>query len=240
MGNTVCMSSLNSQQVFNFNLVPAHTFDTFYAKDPIFIDILKGIATGDHNEQQVFIWGSEGTGKTHLLHAICHTAHSNDQRVMYVPLAESLSYEAEFIRGLHLLDIVCIDDIHLLTGKSEWEVALFHLINQTRMSNSTLIISSENSPAENIFELQDLNSRSVWGPVYKLPKIRDDELGDVINLHAKSNGLIVSDEVKNFLLSRCQRELPKLVQALEKLSHSSLQEQRKLTIPFVKRVLEIS
>jgi DnaA family protein len=240
LGDTACMSSVNSQQVFNFNLVSANTFETFYARDSVFIDLLKSIATRDHSEKQVFIWGPEGTGKTHLLQAICHAAQNADQRSMYVPLAKCLTHEASFLEDLNMLDILCIDDIHLVAGKSEWETALFNLINQIRVSDSTIVIASENSTAENIFELPDLNSRSVWGPVYKLPRVSDDELGDVMSMHARKSGLVVSDEVKNFLLARYQRDLPKLVQALEKLSHASLQEQRKVTIPFVKKVLAIN
>ena len=234
------MSSLNSQQVFNFTLVPANTFETFYARDSIFIDVLKSIAEGTHNERQVLIWGAEGTGKTHLLQAICHAAQSVKHRAMYVPLSQCLQYDVSFMEGLYALDILCIDDIHMLAGKSNWETALFNLINQMRENDSTLVLSSQLSPAENIFELADLNSRSVWGPVYKLPRINDDELDQVLSLHASKSGLVVPDEVNSYLLSRFKRELPKLVQALELLSQASLQQQRKITIPFVKSVLDIS
>ena len=233
------MSSANPQQVFNFTLIPANTFETFYTKDPALVEILENIASRELNEPQIFLWGERSTGKTHVLQAICHIAHNSGQRMMYMPLAEILNYGPESLEGLHSLDIVCIDDIHLIAHKKEWELALFNLINQLRASNTIIVISSQQSPAENAFDLADLNSRSVWGPVYKLPQLNDSEIKDALNLHAKTSGLKISDDVGNYLLTRYQRDLLTLVQAIEKLNQSSLQEQRKITIPFVKKVLAI-
>ena len=233
------MTVINPQQVFNFALIPDNTFETFYTKDPALIDILVNIASRKLDEPQIYLWGENGTGKTHVLQAICHVAQNAGLRMIYLPIAEILSYGAHSLDGLDSLDIVCIDDIHLIAHKKQWELALFNLINHLRLRNATLVISSQQSPAEKIFDLADLNSRSVWGPVYNLPRLNDSEFKEALSLHAKTSGLQLTDEVINFLLTRKKRDLPILLQAIEKLNQSSLQEQRKITIPFVKKILAI-
>ena len=233
------MSSVNPQQVFNFRLIPANTFETFYTQDPTLVDLLKKIASRELCEPQIFIWGGRGTGKTHVLQATCHVAQNSGQRMMYMPIAEIINYGPSILDDLHSLDILCIDDVHLIAHKKEWEIALFNLINQLRVSNTAIIISSRQSPVDDIFGLADLNSRSTWGPVYKLLQLNDEEIKKTLNLYVDKSGLILSEEVCNFLLTRFKRDLPILIQAVEKINQSSLQEQRKITIPFVKKILVI-
>ena len=131
--------------------------------------------------------------------------------------------------------MVCIDDVHVIANKPEWENALFNFINQQRDQDTVLVFSSVNSPTENIFSLPDLNSRAVWGPVYKLNALMDEDLDIALQLHAKSRGLDITIEVQNYILTHYQRDISFIVDVLEKLDKASLQEQRKVTIPFFKR-----
>ncbi|MEM8845431.1 MAG: DnaA regulatory inactivator Hda [Pseudomonadota bacterium] len=237
--DTMSMSSSISQQVFDFNLIPENTIETFYTKDSALINVLKNAAARELNELQLFFWGGVGSGKTHLLQAVCHIAQNKKFRVIYLPMSDVFSYSPEVLKDLNALDIVCIDDVHLISQRKKWEIALFDLINQMRAAESLIVMSSCQSPSEDIFDLADLNSRSTWGPVYKLPQLNDDDLKQVLMLHAKKSGLELSDEVCNYLLTRHKRDLSLLVKVLDKLTRLSLREQRKITIPFVKQVLSI-
>lgn len=237
--DTMSMSSSISQQVFDFNLIPENTIETFYTKDSALINVLKNAAARELNELQLFFWGGVGSGKTHLLQAVCHIAQNKKFRVIYLPMSDVFSYSPEVLKDLNALDIVCIDDVHLISQRKKWEIALFDLINQMRAAESLIVMSSCQSPSEDIFDLADLNSRSTWGPVYKLPQLNDDDLKQVLMLHAKKSGLELSDEVCNYLLTRHKRDLSLLVKVLDKLNRLSLREQRKITIPFVKQVLSI-
>ena len=232
------MNSEHQQQVFNLQLSLANTFETFYAKaNHTLVKQLQTIARGEQKELQVFIWGATNTGKTHLLQAVCHLASKHQQRSIYIPLAKLPLHDPEIIQGFEKMDIVCIDDVHVVAKNKPWEQALFNLINQARAHNATIIISSQQNPAQNIFELSDLNSRTVWGPVYKLYELLDCELEDALLQHANTRGIKLSDEVRKYLFIHCRRDMPTLVSILDQLDHASLQEQRRITVPFLKKIL---
>lgn len=232
------MNTPNTQQVLNLQLIPANTFETFYSgSDQTLISVLRNVASGILLEPQIFLWGSTNTGKTHVLQAMCHIAANSQKRAMYIPLTELALKDPSSINELQDLDMVCIDDVHTISKNNEWEKALFNFINHHRDEKTTVIISSQYSPNENLFMLPDLNSRTVWGPVYKLNALIDEDLDAVLQLHAKARGLELSEEVRKYLLTRYQRDVSSLVSMLEKLDQASLQEKRKITIPFLKKVL---
>lgn len=232
------MSSTHTQQALNLQLTQANTFETFYAGvDPTLISVLKNVATGVLEEPQIFLWGAANTGKTHLLQAMCHVAALSNKRAIYLPLNKLIQQPPSSIDDLQDMQLICIDDVHFIAGKPQWEKALFNLINHHRAHEATLIISSVHVPTENIFDLADLNSRTVWGPVYKLSPIDEDRLDDALLFLAQVRGLELPAEVRKFLLTRYQRDVLTLVSTIEALDKASLEEQRKVTVPFLKKVM---
>ena len=232
------MNTASQQQVFNLQLTPANTFATFYTDpDQPLIGLLQSIANGETAEPQILLWGAANAGKTHLLQAVCHAASLQQRRSIFIPLAKLNLNDPSIIHGFEAMDIVCIDDIHLLAQEPQWEQSLFKLINEMREKKTTMVFSSEQNPTQNIFDLPDLNSRAVWGPVYKLSTLDEDQLEAALDLHAKSRGMELSIEVKHYLFTHYQRDATTLVSILEVLDHASLQEQRKVTVPFLKKIL---
>ena len=67
----------------------------------------------------------------------------------------------------------------------------------------------------------------------------DDDLRRMLQFRCNLRGMYLSDEVAKFLLARLSRDSKTLINALETLDSASLREQRRLTTPFVKSVLEI-
>lgn len=226
------------QQVLNLQPAQANTFETYYpGSDQTLISILKSVASGVLEEPQIFLWGAAGVGKTHVLQAMCHIASSADKRAMYLPLKQLIAENPDSIGDLQELELVCIDDAHVIASNSQWEKALFNFINHHRAEKTTMVISSLHVATEDLFSLPDLNSRAVWGPVYKLSALSELELDAALQLHAKSRGLELADEVRCYLLTHYQRDVPTMVEMLDLLDTASLQEQRKVTIPFLKRIL---
>lgn len=231
------MNTGNTQQVLNLRLMPANTFATFYpGSDQTLISVLENVASGILPEPQIFLWGMAGAGKTHVLQAMCHIAARSRRRAMYIPLGELVSKHPSSINELQAMDLVCLDDAHATAKNSRWEKALFNFINYQRAQKTTLVIASRYAPANNFFALPDLNSRAVWGPVYKLNALTDNDLNPLLQLQAKARGLELSDDVRRYLLTRYQRDVPVLVAMLEKINQASLREQRKITVAFLKTI----
>ena len=86
--------------------------------------------------------------------------------------------------------------------------------------------------------LSGLASRLVWGPVYKMRHLSDEQKQVVIRLQANARGFELASGVCSYLLKRYSRELRKLIELLDHLDAQSLVQQRKVTVPFVKSVLD--
>jgi DnaA family protein len=195
-------------------------------------------AAAGRGESLVYIAGPLGMGKTHLLQAACHAAAEHQRSTGYLPVQELLELSVDIFQGLEQLDLVCLDDAQALAGLDDWERGLFDLFNRLRDSGSTLLVAAEQVPARAGFELPDLVSRLGWGVSYVLKPLADDEVLAALSYRARGRGLELPEETAGFLLKRIPRDLPSIFDLLDRLDEASMIEQRRLTIPFVKSVLE--
>ena len=81
------------------------------------------LVAGGHRVETTWICGPHGTGKTHLLQAVCVQA-SETVQAAYYPMRELASLGTGVLEDLPQLDCLCIDDVDAITGKREWERAL--------------------------------------------------------------------------------------------------------------------
>jgi DnaA family protein len=195
------------------------------------------LAVASEGEQCVYCWGGVGTGKSHLLQAACQATAEAGHTVAYLPLAELLEMIPGIFDGLEQLAVVCIDDVQMLAGHGKWETALFHLYNRMRDAGSTLLVTGSVSPAALALELPDLRSRLSWGPVFQLQALDDDGKIEALRQRAASRGFDLPDGVARFLIRRIPRDMASLFALLDRLDEASLSQHRRLTIPFVRKML---
>jgi len=87
-------------------------------------------------------------------------------------------------------------------------------------------------------QLEDLRSRLNWGPVIQIEYLDDHKKQDALQLRASMKGFELPQQVASYMLKNYSRDMPALFEKLEQLDQASLQQQRRLTIPFVKAVFE--
>ncbi len=191
-------------------------------------------------EPFVYLWGEEGTGKTHLLQACCRSVHQAGEAVVLLPLAELRSHPPTLLQGLENVGLVCIDDIEAIAGTEPWEQGVFHCFNRLRESGSRLVVASRSPPAGLPIHLNDLRTRLAWGLTLQLQPLNDSDKLVALQLRARHLGLELTTQVGKFLLTRYPRDLPSLWRLLDRLDHATLAAKRKLTIPFLKQYLEES
>jgi DnaA family protein len=190
-------------------------------------------------ERLIYIWGTEGSGKSHLLQACCQAVNTN-QSAVYLPLKTFREWSSDVLEGMDEQTWICIDDLEVIATDTAWEEALFHLYNRIRDNGrTTLLISGNQAPVNMPIRLQDLRSRLGWGLVVQLNELSDEDKIKTLKLHASKRGLMLPTSVGQFLLNRCARNMHDLSTLLNRLDEASLMAQRKITIPFVKDVLEI-
>ena len=94
------------------------------------------------------------------------------------------------------------------------------------------------APRTSAWRLPDLASRLTAAVVWRLRVLADDERREALQLHARERGFELSDEVLTFVMKRLRRDMLSLSTFLDRLDQSSLAAQRRVTVPFVKALLE--
>lgn len=188
-------------------------------------------------EQQVFIWGENGTGKTHLLQAACQQAHQQKRTAFYLPFQEKRLPSTAILEGLEDFQLVCIDNVEYCATNKKWELALFNFYNQHRENNHKLILSAHCPPRDLALQLTDLKTRMSWGLTLKLHELSDADRIAAFTCKAKYLGLEISPQVGEFIAKHYARDLPTLWSLLTKLEQATLIAKRKLTLPFLKDFL---
>lgn len=188
--------------------------------------------------KMLFVHGSEGAGKSHLLQAVCHAATDQAKTALYLSLADHAQYAPDILQGLSALDFVCLDDIEHIAGVKAWEEALFHAFNALRESGSTLVLAATEAPAQLSLQLPDLHSRLQWGVTYQVQDLSDHDKIRVLQARAASRNFDLPNEVGEFMIRRLPRDMHALCDMLDTLDTASLAAQRKLTVPFVRQVLD--
>ncbi|MDF2940879.1 MAG: DnaA regulatory inactivator Hda [Gammaproteobacteria bacterium] len=215
------------------------TFENFYpGKNQQVVQTLQDFAS-NKTEKFIYLYGGEGVGKTHLLQATCHQVLESQQSAIYVSLKKLDQYAEAILDNLHSLSLVCIDDIEQAAKHGLWEEKLFILFNEIYEHKGRLLIAANALPNQLGMKLNDLVSRLNWGLTFKVQTLEENEKVEALKQQAYQAGLVLSDEVAQFLISRVKRDMGSLLEAFKILNQASITEKHRLTVPFVKKVLDL-
>jgi DnaA family protein len=213
-------------------------FENFYPeKNDFLVDCLQRFISDD--EQFICLSGEEGSGKSHLLQSCCHLANQQAKRVFYISFAKPDALQPQMLESLESFDLICLDDLDKVLLDQQWEEALFNLYNRLRDAKGKLLVATQQPVAALNFYLPDLRSRLQWGAAFRLEELSDNGKLAVLQSRAESRGFELNQTIASFLMTHCPRNMRALMAALDKLDQASLQQQRVLTIPFVKEVLSL-
>jgi DnaA family protein len=198
----------------------------------------------------LWLWGASGSGKTHLLQAVCAAAGeaASDEAASgapdaaspaaYFPLAVPRELPPEALAGFERARVLCIDDVDAVAGDLAWESALFRLFNEASELGTRLIFAAASAPRQLDWRLGDWGSRAAACAVYQLRELDDDGRIEALRLRAAQRGLQLPYETSEYLLKRMPRDMHSLFAVLDQLDEASLIAQRRLTIPFIRDALE--
>jgi DnaA-homolog protein len=192
---------------------------------------------GGETSGLTWLCGPSGCGKTHLLQAACSAA-SVTLRAGYVPLAAVATLGVGVLDGLLQLECLCLDDIDRVAGQLEWERAIFSLLRELEDAGGRLLLSAQTPPALVRWALADLGSRCAAGAVFQLRALDEDERRAALQLRARLRGLELPEETWQWLRRRFPRDMRTLYELLDTLDEAALAAQRRLTVPFIRQVLQ--
>lgn len=224
-----------SQLALPLRLADHAVFDTFLAAgNEAVVDYLRSLPRAAPG-QGAWIWGPPASGKSHLLQATCE--RFGDQAV-YLPLAELADAGAALLEGLQSRQLVTVDDLDCVAGDEDWERGLFVLCNEVVEAGHHLVVSAQAAPRECGIVLADLQSRMQRLATFHLRGLDDEDRIRALQLRARHRGVELPGDTARYLMTRSRRDMRSLYELLDKLDLEALRAQRRLTIPFVKGVLE--
>ena len=188
-------------------------------------------------ERFLYLWGSSRSGKSHLLHASCELAEQLSKTRAYIPFQQIDELTTDILAGLECLELICLDDIQAIAGRSDWEHALFHLFNRLKERNRLLLVTANQSPCSLPIDLADLKTRLTWGASYQLQTLNDEEKVELLIREAQHRGMTLPLNTAKYILHHTPRSIDALHELLEELDQKSLADQRKLTIPYVRKFI---
>jgi len=230
--------TLPKQLPLHFEFRANQTFDDFFPGSNLeIINHLQKSSEGT-GERLIFLWGQSGLGKSHLLQACCQQAKSQQLSSFYFALSPLELPDPGLLTGLDKFDIVCFDNIEHIAGNQPWEQAFFNFFNLHRDQGHTLILSASAPPNEIAIQLPDLKTRFNWGLTLKIQPLSDTDRITALIFKADQMDFEISPQAGRFLLAHYDRDLSSLWVLLTKLDRASLAAKRKLTIPFLKQILD--
>ncbi|QDP01488.1 DnaA regulatory inactivator Hda [Thalassotalea sp. PS06] len=215
------------------------TFKSFYCSEQqSLIANLQGFIEGNNQGTNGFyLFGQNGVGKSHLLHASCAYASQKGLSSVCLPLAELVDMSVEVLTDLEQVDLICLDDMQLIANSNSWQRAIFDLYNRVIENDKKIILSGNDSAAQLGIGLPDLLSRITWGMVDQAKPLNDAEKAKALIMRAKLRGIDLNEETARYLINRLSRDMASLIDSLDTLDKASIREQRKITIPFIKSTL---
>jgi DnaA family protein len=213
-------------------------FETFYpGANAALVQALQSAAS---NPQQAvhWLWGAPGSGRSHLLQATVAAAGAAGFRCAWLPLRAAAELDPQMLEGMGMLDLLCIDDIDAVAGDEVWERALFRVSDDLKLGAGRLLVSASVAPAGAALQLPDLASRLAAGPTWKLRSMDDADLICALQRRSAWRGFELHDDAGRYLLRRVPRSPAALFALLDQIDGAALAAKRRITVPFLKIVLD--
>lgn len=196
----------------------------------------------------LFVHGKSGVGKTHLMHAIGNAAlqQNNNLRVLYVSshlfqVQYSQAYlnntVNDFIHFYQSIDILLIDDIHELSGKTGTQNVFFHIFNHLHQNGKQLVITCDRPPKDIVGVDDRLLTRFKWGLTAEMEKPNYALRVAILESKIMRDGLHFSHEVIEYIARNATenvRDLEGIVVSL--MAHSVIYE-KEVDLELAKRVV---
>lgn len=188
--------------------------------------------------ERVFLDGPAGSGRTHLLLASVADARRAGREVDYIPLALLGARAEDSLNAVAGAGLVAVDDLQVAAGSRAQELALFALHNRVHDRGGSLIYAADAAPQGLALVLPDLRSRLQQCGRFSLGALDDEGRRRVLKRRAQARGLELDEAVLDYLFRRHSRDLQALTRLLERLDRESLAAQRRITVPFLRGLLE--
>ena len=242
----------NNNQVYHSGINHKHTFNSFVEgkSNQLAVAAAKQVAENPGKAYNpLFLYGSTGLGKTHLLHAVGNQIMTKkaNAKVVYMhserfvqDMVKALQNNAieEFKNYYRSVDALLIDDIQFFANKERSQEEFFHTFNSLLEGNQQIILTSDRYPKE-INGVEDrLKSRFGWGLTIAIEPPELETRVAILMKKAEENQIKLPEEVAFFIAKRLRSNVRELEGALNRVIANANFTGKAITIDFVKDALK--
>lgn len=190
----------------------------------------------------LFLYGGVGLGKTHLLHAIGNYIKETSpaSKIAYVSsetftneLIYSISANKmeEFRNKYRSTDVLMVDDIQFIAGKSRTEEEFFHTFNSLYDANKQIIITSDKHPSEIKTLEERLRSRFEWGLIGDINSPDYETRAAILKKKADIENITISDNIITYIAEKVTSNIRELEGVFNKvLAYRGLENRNEITM----------
>ena len=206
---------------------PARTFDNFLpGANEQAISQLRALGA---RSNPVYLWGTSGSGKTHLLRATAQQFHDQGLQVGWFSAADLPPWPHDEAWSLIVFDDC--DDLD-----PDQQHAAFALFVEA-VDAGVPVVAAGRVPPVDLPLREDLRTRIGWGHIFAIEPLGESEARAALRREADRRGVFLSDEVMDYLLTRYTRDLKHLMAQVDRLDEFSLATKRAITVPLLKQML---
>ena len=199
----------------------------------------------------LFVYGKSGVGKTHLLHAIGNASVEQNPRarVLYVSshvfqVQYSQAYLQnkinDFIHFYQSVDVLLIDDVHELSGKTGTQNVFFHIFNHLHQMGKQIVFTCDRAPKDLVGMEDRLLTRFKWGLTAEMRQPDYQLRIDILRQKMQQNGIELPDEVVEYSARHAKDNVRDLEGILTSLFAHSIIEGRNTDLKLCREVVENS
>ena len=216
-------SSQKKQEVLN-NPYKRYTFDNFVVGSSNRFAQSASLAVAEapaYAYNPLFLYGGVGLGKTHLMHAIGNYIQEQnpDAKIKFLSaetftneLINSIQYNRnqEFRNKYRNIDVLLVDDIQFIAGKTSTEEEFFHTFNALHEANKQIVLTSDRPPSEIKSLAERLKSRFGWGLICDIQPPDYETRIAILRKKAQTDNIVVSDEIIEFIAQKIKSNIREL------------------------------
>ncbi|HOE04573.1 MAG TPA: chromosomal replication initiator protein DnaA [Bacteroidales bacterium] len=197
----------------------------------------------------LFIYGNTGLGKTHLAQAIGIEVKTRfpEKIVLYVDANRFMTQYAEatrnnnrndFIHFYQMMDVLILDDVQYFTKKEGTQEVFFHIFNHLHQQGKQIILTSDKPPVELNGMEQRLLSRFKWGLSADLQEPDFDTRINILKQKAYKDGIIISEEILEYISSHITSNVRELQGALISLLAQSTLNRKEINLELARDMID--
>lgn len=229
------------QMPLNITLRHEASFDSFVAEAESLAMVLYQLQMAIIRQQAGawYFYGPEGVGKTHLLQAACRFAQQWERRCVYLNLEDDeVRNFPDLLKGLEEMEVLCLDALDAVLPDSNWQDRLGQVLLHAQTLGHMVLLSGQQPMADWPLQSEVLaDALATVVPVSVMPLVERESIMLAVQRHGQVRGLQLPKNVISYLIRVFGEDLEAVLLALQRIEQVSLIEKRRITLPFVKRVL---